>query len=110
MSKHLDMLGVLYVALGLSGLVGSFFVLTSMVGGGLVSGQWAEMLFVPALGVAITLLILMFTVPTLIGGMALLRGKPWARRFGLFVAALNIANFPLGTPVGAYGLWVLSKR
>src|SRR6476646_337629 len=61
-----------------------------------------------ALGVGITLLIVVFTLPTLIGGVGLLRGKPWARRFGLFIAALNLVYFPIGTPVGAYGLWVLS--
>jgi hypothetical protein len=75
-----------------------------------MTDEWALMLFVPALGVAIALLILCFSVPTLVGGVALLRGCSWGRRFGLFVAAVNLANFPLGTPVGAYGLWVLSSR
>jgi hypothetical protein len=109
-NKHLNILGSLYVALGLSGLVASPFVLASMIGGGLVTGEWTQMLFVPALGVAITLLILTFTLPTLIGGVALLRGKPWAKRFELFVAALNLVYFPIGTPVGAYALWVLSRH
>ena len=109
MDKHRNILGALYVALGLSGLVATPFILTSMIGGGLVTGEWPLMLFVPALGVGITLLIVVFTLPTLIGGVGLLRGKPWARRFGLFIAALNLAYFPIGTPVGAYGLWVLSR-
>jgi hypothetical protein len=108
--KHLNILGGLFVALGLSGLVGTLFVLSSMIGGGLATGQWPEMLFVPALGVAIALLILIFSLPTLIEGIGLLRGKAWAQRLGLFISALNLVNFPFGTPVGAYGLWVLSKK
>jgi hypothetical protein len=107
--KHLKILGGLFVAVGLSGSIGALFVLTSMTGGGLVTGQWPMMLLVPALGVGITLLILMFSLPTLIEGIGLLRGEEWARRFGLFVAALNLLNFPFGTPVGAYGLWVLAR-
>jgi hypothetical protein len=94
----------------LSGLVAVPFVLASLIGGGLVTEEWPLMVFVPALGVAITVLILSFTLPTLIGGIGLLRGKSWARRFGLFVAALNLVYFPIGTPVGAYGLWVLSRH
>jgi hypothetical protein len=107
MHSHTTILGGLYVALGLSGLLGGAFVLTSMIGGGLVAGDWGS-LFIPAMGVAITLLILVFALPTLVGGAALLAGKPWARRFGILVAALNLVNFPIGTPVGAYGLWALS--
>jgi hypothetical protein len=109
MDKHFTIVGGLYVALGLSGLMAIPFVMASMVGGGLVTGEWQLMMFVPALGAAITLLLLIFALPTLIGGIALLRAKPWARPFGVLVAALNLANFPIGTPVGAYALWVLSR-
>ena len=109
MDKHLTILGVLNLALGLSGLVATPFVLIPMVAGGLVTGQWAQMLFVPALGVAITLLILLFSIPALIAGVALLRGATWAHPFGLAAAAVNLVNFPFGTPVGVYGLWVLSR-
>jgi hypothetical protein len=103
-----NVLGALFVALGLSGLVGAPFILMPMIAGGLATGKWPEMLFVPALGVAITLLVLVFSLPTLVEGIGLLRGRPWAKRFGLIIAALNLVNFPIGTPVGAYGLWVLS--
>jgi hypothetical protein len=110
MDRHVTVLGVLNLALGLSGLVAAPVVLISMVGGGLVTEQWTQMLFVPMLGVAITLLIALFSVPTLIAGVALLRGTTWAHPFGLVIAALSLVNFPIGTPVGVYGLWVLSRR
>ena len=109
MDRHLKIVGSLYIAVGLCGLLGGGFMLASMVGGGLATGDGFLMFLVPAMGVALTMLVLLFSVPTLIGGFALLARKPWARRFGLLVAALNIVNFPLGTPVGAYGLWALSK-
>jgi hypothetical protein len=110
MDKHITILGVLNLALGLAGLLATPFVLISMVGGGLAAGQLTEMLFVPALGVAITLLIVLFSLPPLVAGIALLRGTTWAHPLGLVVAAVNIVNIPLGTPVGVYGLWVLSRQ
>ena len=48
-------------------------------------------------------------VPFLIVGGGLLSNKAWAHRAGLWVAALNILNLPLGTPVGAYAMWALSR-
>jgi hypothetical protein len=110
MDRHVSILGGLYLVLGLSGVIGIPFVLGSMIGGGLATGEWGLMLFVPALGVTITILMVLFAVPTLVAGVALLRGARWARSFGLFVAALSLINFPFGTPIGAYGLWVLSRR
>ena len=41
--------------------------------------------------------------------IAILSGATWARSFGLFAAALNLISFPIGTPIGAYGLWALSR-
>jgi len=108
--KHVTAVGVLDVALGLSGFVGAPFVLISMVGGGLATRQWDQMWFVPALGVAITLLILLLSIPTLVAGIAILLGASWARTAGLFAAAVNLISFPIGTPIGAYGLWVLSRQ
>ena len=43
-----------------------------------------------------------------IAGIAILSGATWARSFGLFAGALNLISFPIGTPIGAYGLWALS--
>jgi hypothetical protein len=107
--KHVTALGVLDLAVGLSGLVGAPFVLFSLVGGWLATGRAEQMLFMPAMGVGITLLILLFSIPTLVAGIGLLRGATWARPVGLFAAAMNLVSFPIGTPVGAYGLWVLAK-
>ena len=110
MDKHITILGVLNLALGLTGLIATPFVLISMVGGGLAVVQLTEMLFVPALGVAIALLIMLFSIPPLIAGVALLRGTTWAHPLGLVVAAVNLVNIPFGTPVGVYGVWVLSRQ
>ena len=45
--------------------------------------------------------------PGLAAGYGLLKFKPWARILGIVLSALNLINIPLGTMLGAYGLWVL---
>ncbi len=45
--------------------------------------------------------------PAAVGGVGLLKYKPWARYLVMIVAALGLANVPVGTIVGAYTIWVL---
>ena len=71
--------------------------------------DWPLMVLVPLMGIAITFLLLFLSIPPLIAGLAILRGAAWARSFGLFAAALNLISFPIGTPIGAYGIWALSR-
>lgn len=110
MERHHQILAALFIAVGVCGLIGVPFVLIPLVGAGLATGEWSMMLFLPGLGAAISLLILLFSVPTLIAGVGLLQRKPWAGKAALVMAAVNLLNFPFGTPVGVYGLWVLSRR
>ena len=40
-------------------------------------------------------------------GAGRLAKKPWARWLALVVGGLGLVNFPIGTAVGAYSLWLL---
>ena len=48
-----------------------------------------------------------YLVPGLLGGVGLLRGKPWARPLLIVLSVLAVIGFPIGTALGAFGLWVL---
>jgi hypothetical protein len=37
----------------------------------------------------------------------LLRRKNWGRILAIIVGVLDLANFPIGTAIGIYSLWVL---
>ena len=50
---------------------------------------------------------LVFSLPGLLAGYGLLKYRPWARILTLILCFLNLLNIPLGTILGAYGLWVL---
>ena len=47
--------------------------------------------------------------PNLFAGMALLEDKPESRKRALRAAFMNLIAFPLGTPLGIYALWALSR-
>ena len=45
----------------------------------------------------------------LIGGIALLSYRSWARVLVIIVSALGCLNIPIGTLVGVYTIWVLMQ-
>jgi hypothetical protein len=48
-------------------------------------------------------------LPGLLAGYGLLRHRPWARLLAIIIAVLGLVNFPFGTVIGVYALFVLSQ-
>lgn len=48
---------------------------------------------------------MIFTVPSLVAGWAILKKKPWARLAAFIGAALSAMNVPVGTAACVYALW-----
>jgi len=61
-------------------------------------------------GPVFTALAVLFFLPGLIGGLGLLRAKPWARTIIIVLSFLIVLAFPVGTALGGFGLWVLLGR
>jgi len=51
--------------------------------------------------------IALLSLPGILAGWGLLNYKPWARILAIVLSALNLLSVPIGTVIGAYGLWVL---
>lgn len=62
----------------------------------------------------IALIIIVFgiltAVPSIIGGIFLLKFKEWSRILVIIISFINLINFPIGTAVGIYSLWVLLNK
>lgn len=82
------------LALGL-GLLG---ITTGDAIGGLVLGT---------AGVVGGIVLVAVALPQLIGGVGLLARKPWARYVLIVTSAIGLFEFPIGTALGIYALWVL---
>jgi hypothetical protein len=46
-------------------------------------------------------------LPSLVGGIGLLRNRGWARVVLFIVSAEFLLALPVGTPLGGYGIWAL---
>jgi hypothetical protein len=117
MQTHVKVLAVIYLAVGGLMLCAALFLgLGSGVAAGIV-GASADpddaAIAIPILGFAGTALAVflgLFALPSLITGYGLLHYKPWARIVGIILSAISLINIPIGTIVGAYGLWVLLNK
>ena len=58
-------------------------------------------------GITLGVFLLAISLPGLVAGIGLLKFQPWARILAIVLSALHLVNFPFGTAVGIYGLYVL---
>lgn len=116
MEQHVKIIGILHLVLGGMGVLAGIAFL-ALFGGlaGLVGtmGQNPDSaVAVPVLGGIggiICIVLLIFSLPSLVGGIALLSMASWSRMFMIIVSALYLLHIPIGTALGVYGLWALTK-
>ena len=114
METHVKVLGVLHIALGSLGVLAALTIFAVFGGLAGVIGATAEArdaaIAVPIVGLVGTIVImfiLVLSVPGIIVGAGLLKFQSWSRVFGIILSTISLLNFPFGTVIGAYGLWVL---
>ena len=108
MEKHVTILGTAYIAFSALGIIGAIVGFVFMVGMGLLSGGVEGIAVLFFLGTAFFLLLV--SAPGIIGGIGLLKRQWWARILVLILGFLNLINFPLGTILGIYTIWVLTQN
>jgi len=112
MRQHIKILAVLYIVLGVLGIVATLIVF-GVLGGvaGLVTATEDHEAAVIALLGGITLLaIVTVSVPSIVAGIGLLMLQPWARVLSIILSVVHLFNIPFGTALGIYGLWVMLQR
>jgi hypothetical protein len=107
--RHITILGWLYiVGQALFMVIGGFmFVLLAEIG--VASGEAEVIRMFGAVGTAVGILLVVLGVPGLVAGYGLLTRKPWARLLAIVMGVLSLVNFPIGTTLGLYTLWVLTQ-
>ncbi|HPG37999.1 MAG TPA: hypothetical protein PLP19_06655 [bacterium] len=107
MEKHINLIGILYIAFSVMGLIAASLVFIIIAGGGFISGDEEAMYITGIVATVLSGLITFFSIPGIIGGWGLLKKKKWARIVLLILGALNLLNIPFGTVLGGYTLWAL---
>ncbi|MFL6248253.1 MAG: hypothetical protein ACJ74H_19675 [Thermoanaerobaculia bacterium] len=114
MEQHIKVLSVLFVILGILGIVfavgflllGASTVTTILAENntneGRIGAAWA--------GGCITFVAALFgilAIPSIIAGWGLQQRKSWARILTIILAILSLPQFPVGTAIGVYALVIL---
>lgn len=112
MQKHLTILGILHIAMGMMALAGVLFFFIVM--GGFSAELQREMAAsrdLPFDPIAILRGLLVFV--GIYGGLELAAGigildrASWSRVLSMVLGAIGLISFPLGTALGVYTFWVM---
>lgn len=109
MDKHVTAVGTLFIAFGAQGVFLALVIFAAIAGGGLISGDADAIRITSVVGVSIAAPFLLLEGAKVVGGIALLRRRPWARIMVLILSFLSLIMFPIGTAYGVYAIWVLMK-
>jgi len=109
MKQHLKVVAALNIGLGVLGLLFAMIAFVLFAGIGLLSGDPDAAPVLTIIAVFAGGLFFIFSVPDIIGGIGLAKGQSWSRILVLILSVLKLINFPLGTIVGVYSLWVLMQ-
>lgn len=111
MRDHVRIVAYLHIVFGAINLLGGVVALSVAGGMGVLTVHLAGLpgggTWVSAAIFAALVLFVLLTVPAIIGGLGLLRFRPWARTLMLVISTLDLLHFPLGTALGVYGLVIL---
>lgn len=117
MQTHVKVLAVLFVVFSGLGILTAVGAMVLFGGAAGIVGMAAEgedaaiaMPIIGLTGTVLTIFLFAVSLPGLIAGFGLLSLKPWARILGIVLCAIQLINIPIGTILGAYGLWVLLNK
>jgi len=115
MTRHIDLLSVLYRLWGALALVAGLAILVLALGALAVITSAERAALGPDFGASLTAAAffafaigaLLWGVVHVVTGNALRRHRPWARLVGMGLAVLNLFVLPFGTALAVYTFWTL---
>ena len=107
MQKHVTLLGALFIAYHVMGLIAGIVIMTVLPALGCLSHDVEAMTILSALGIGVGVFLIVLSIPGLVAGIGLLRNKRWSRILALIVGAFDLLDIPFGTALGVYCFWVL---
>jgi hypothetical protein len=105
-AKHVQILGIIWVVVSFLRLIPAVIVLCLGHGGIPFLTMPMRGFLMPIMG-ALGAYLAVTAVIGLLVGWGLLDHRPWARMLAIIVGCLKLIDFPLGTALGIYSLWVL---
>lgn len=109
MRQHVTLLGAFLIAHSVLSLIVAMVLFVSIAGGGMLSGDATAMAITGTVAAVLAGFFILLALPGLIAGIGLLRRQSWARILALIVCILGLLEIPIGTALGIYGIYVLTR-
>ncbi|MGH7491907.1 MAG: hypothetical protein ACREOO_05885 [bacterium] len=106
MKSHIRTLGWLYIAFGVLGLVVALGFITALTNSG-TTARIGLPLSTSGFGEILAAMFTLTSVPSLIGGIALLLRQSWAKTLVLILGFVNLSIIPVGMILSIYTIWVI---
>lgn len=117
MEVHKRILAILYIISGSLQILGMLFVTVFMsaiipfiMDEAGPDAQWVFEWLVPFIRIIAAIIIVFFSIPSIIGGAGLLNNKSWSMTLLLVLGCFKLFSFPIGTAIGIYTIWVYSEN
>lgn len=116
MESHKRVVGILYIVTGVLQFI--VMLLVSVLISSLIpfiadnaeeNARWVFDWLVPFINIIAAIVITFFSIPSVVGGAALLQGKSWALTLLLILGCFKLFSFPIGTAIGIYTIWVYAE-
>lgn len=111
MSRHIQLLGILWLCLGGLLLIAGFIAFLFFLGLSFIPDIEAEgSLVLRLIALFSGGFFFVFALPNIIAGFGLLKRQEWARILTLVLSFFSLLNFPLGTALAIYSFVILTKE
>lgn len=107
MEKHINIVGILHIIMGALGILTGFLIYTILHLIGDFSDDAQANMVLSIVANVLAAIMIICSIPGIIGGIGVMKRKPWGRILIMIISILNLVNFPFGTALGVYSIWAL---
>ena len=110
MEQHVKIVAILNIINGFLNLIAGLVIFTLLFTIGYFTDNDFANYIMRAIGIVLGILFFLVGIPGIIGGFQLLNHKNSGRILTLIAGFINLINFPIGTALGVYTIWVLLHK
>jgi len=107
---HVPIVGWLLIVTNALFLLLAAFLFALLVGIGVAIGDPETGRIMNIVGTSLAALFTVLGIPGIVAGAGVLARRAWGRILAIVVAVLSLLNFPIGTIIGIYAIWVLLQE
>lgn len=107
MERHINVAASLQTGLGILGFIAGVVIYAVLLFIVKFIGETEAQAIILIVGKVIAGIILFCSLPVIIAGVGLFKKREWGRILTLIISVMHLLNFPVGTAIGVYCIWVM---